>query len=255
MGPPPSPEEIAQTMSNPMVQSQLNEMLQNPQFLDMIIQSNPQLRAMGPEVRQYMQSPLFRQMMTDPNTISQMARATSALRGGGGGGLPAFPAGLGSGSLGAQAQEGQQQQQGAQGAQPGTGEGAQPNLFGMLGEGGQADPMAFLRSMMGAAPAGGAEGGAGGAGAGAGGDPGAFLRSMMGAEGAAGANPFAGLFGPLGGVGAPQTPADTRPPEERYAEQLRQLNDMGFYDFDRNVEALRRSGGSVQGAVNQLLGG
>ena len=77
-------------------------------------------------------------------------------------------------------------------------------------------------------------------------------------------NPFAALFGPggmgslgaggLGGVGAaPAAPADTRPPEERFQEQLRQLNDMGFCEFDRNVEALRRSGGSVQGAVEYLL--
>lgn len=66
-----------------------------------------------------------------------------------------------------------------------------------------------------------------------------------------------GLGGFGGGFGAPTSPpppADTRPPEERYADQLRQLNDMGFFDFDRNIEALRRSGGSVQGAINQLLG-
>ncbi|KAK6829874.1 deubiquitination-protection protein dph1 [Apiospora arundinis] len=55
-----------------------------------------------------------------------------------------------------------------------------------------------------------------------------------------------------GGGGSP-APADNRPPEERYADQLRQLNDMGFYDFDRNIAALRRSGGSVQGAVEHLL--
>lgn len=84
-----------------------------------------------------------------------------------------------------------------------------------------------------------------------------------GEEGAAstGANPFAGLlgnnpYGAFGGAGAqPPAPADTRPPEERYESQLRQLNDMGFYEFDRNVTALRRSGGSVQGAIEFLLGG
>ena len=48
-------------------------------------------------------------------------------------------------------------------------------------------------------------------------------------------------------------PADSRPPEERYESQLRQLNDMGFFEFDRNVQALRRSGGSVQGAIEYLL--
>jgi ubiquilin len=67
-----------------------------------------------------------------------------------------------------------------------------------------------------------------------------------------GQNPL-GAFGGAGASSSPPPPADTRPPEERYAEQLRQLNDMGFFDFDRNVEALRRSGGSVQGAIEQLL--
>jgi len=69
---------------------------------------------------------------------------------------------------------------------------------------------------------------------------------------------FGGGGGGLGGGGlslrpAAAAPADTRPPEEQYADQLRQLNDMGFYEFDRNIRALRRSGGSVQGAVEALL--
>jgi len=65
---------------------------------------------------------------------------------------------------------------------------------------------------------------------------------------------FGNMFGGMG-AGSPAAPPDTRPPEERYAEQLRQLNDMGFFEFDRNVDALRRSGGSVQGAIEQLLNG
>ena len=72
----------------------------------------------------------------------------------------------------------------------------------------------------------------------------------------AGFNPFAALqamqgFGGMGG--GEEAPPDTRAPEDRYAEQLRQLNEMGFYEFERNVEALRRTGGSVQGAVEYLL--
>jgi len=67
-------------------------------------------------------------------------------------------------------------------------------------------------------------------------------------------NPMlAQLIAGLGGQAGTPPPTDTRPPEERYAEQLRQLNDMGFYEFERNVEALRRTGGSVQGAVEYLL--
>ena len=77
-----------------------------------------------------------------------------------------------------------------------------------------------------------------------------------GGAGEAGFNPFGAMGGGMGGgYGSPepQQPADTRPPEERYQDQLRQLNDMGFYEFERNVQALRRSGGSVQGAVEYLL--
>jgi ubiquilin len=105
-------------------------------------------------------------------------------------------------------------------------------------------------------------GGAGGAG-GAGANPFAAMGQPP-AGGAAGQpsanNPFAGLFGPggfgAGGFGqAPAAPADTRPPEEVYEIQLRQLNEMGFYEFDRNVSALRRSGGNVQGAIEYLLNG
>ena len=81
-----------------------------------------------------------------------------------------------------------------------------------------------------------------------------------------GQNPFAALqqmglggFNPAmfggGGFsgGAPAQPPDDRPPEDRYADQLRQLNEMGFHSFERNVEALRRTGGSVQGAIEYLL--
>ena len=92
----------------------------------------------------------------------------------------------------------------------------------------------------------------------------AELANMFGAggAGAAGMGGLPGLAG-LAGMGGmpgmpqqqPQQPPDNRPPEERYADQLRQLNDMGFFEFERNVTALRRSGGSVQGAVEYLLSG
>lgn len=49
-------------------------------------------------------------------------------------------------------------------------------------------------------------------------------------------------------------PTDTsRPPEEVYEMQLRQLNELGFFDFDRNVKALRRSGGNIEGAIEALV--
>ncbi|KAF1988599.1 hypothetical protein K402DRAFT_391820 [Aulographum hederae CBS 113979] len=147
------------------------------------------------------------------------------------------------------------------------------NMFGGLGgQGAQGNPFAEManemqrnpermRQMMemlgGAGGAGGGMGtspfgGLGGAGAGAGAGSGAPNPNAM-------ADLLAALGGGAGGAGgfggAPPQPEDTRPPEERYAEQLRQLNEMGFYEFERNVQALRRSGGNVQGAVEFLIGG
>jgi ubiquilin len=87
-------------------------------------------------------------------------------------------------------------------------------------------------------------GGAGGAGAG----------NMFGGN-AGGANPFANLGNLMGGggMGSPAVAPDNRPPEERYATQLRQLNEMGFFDFNRNIQALQRSGGDVNGALEWLF--
>lgn len=284
-------------LENPQFQSQINEALQNPAMIDMMIQQNPMLRDMGPMARQILGSPEFRRTLTDPNHIRQMMQMQRAM-GGGMGGESAFPAPGVTNTTPQGTQDTQQQDappnpfgqvpQNAMGnpfaalfgnnafanpAAPGninqpagpqaaqnnaerstTGEGQNPEapqaqaqnpfaslfnpaMFGNGGQGGinpfnpQQNP--FLR------------------------DP-ALMSQMMqamggqgGEGGAAGANPLAGLFGG-GGFGPPQPP-DNRPPEERYAEQLRQLNDMGFFEFERNIEALRRAGGSVQGAVEYLL--
>ncbi|TKA33205.1 hypothetical protein B0A50_00758 [Salinomyces thailandicus] len=184
-----------------------------------------------------------------PNATGQGAQQQgnpfAALFGGGAGGVPGAPQG-GTDSAG------QQQQQ--------------PNPFGSLfgggqqQQGGQSNPLAqmtqqlmqnpqMMQQMMGMM------GGGTGGNSGAGGDGGAgsLGAGLGGGMGPGGFNPFAALGGGgLGGAEPPQ-PADDRPPEVRYEDQLRQLNDMGFYEFDRNVQALRRSGGSVQGAVEYLL--
>lgn len=323
MGPPADPEHMIEMLQDPMFASQLNEALQNPQLIDMMIQSNPQLRAMGPQVRQMLQSPHFRRMMTDPESLRQMSQMQRmmgmgpygqagdsafpapgvtnttpgeqtgnsptpnqtnstpapqppinpfALFGGAGAAAgqnpfaalfgpppnnPASPPATGPGSTSASgeqqntsdrntasppppnpfaalfnpAQFGQQQQQQQGEGNTGSQEPQGPSMF--------SDP-AFLASMMHAFGGGGANTG------GANGQPAippvspemfqAALRNLG-----------------MGGIGSPPPPADNRPPEERYAEQLRQLNDMGFFDFDRNIEALRRSGGSVEGAVEYLF--
>ncbi|EED21111.1 ubiquitin-like protein DskB, putative [Talaromyces stipitatus ATCC 10500] len=304
MGPPPDPDQMLSMLENPQVQATMNEALQNPALIDLMIQQNPMLREMGPGVRQMMQSPEFRRMLTDPAAIRQMAQMQRAFggMGFGGAGNTAFPA---PGVTNATLEENRnQQQQGADqapGANPPVnpfGAGANPfaGLFGMpplqppstTGQqnitttesnttGTQAatdssaqnqqvqNPFAalFNPAMFGMPPGQNTAGGASQA-------PNynnlfnpqnnpfmrdpALLQNVMqamggGNAGAGAENPWASLFGAPPAAAQP----DNRPPEERYAEQLRQLNDMGFYDFDRNITALRRSGGSVQGAVDFLL--
>ena len=363
MGPPPDPEDMIRMLQNPQFASTLNEALANPQLIDTMIQQNPLLRGMGPQVRQMMQTPEFRRMMTDPEQLRSMMQMQRMFGGGstglgGGGGNAAFPmpgvtdttpGGDQAGQHGAQ--QGQQRQPppvfnpyamlgqgfgGQQGQTQGQNQAANPfaallnpGLFGAPAaqNPATATPSTGQTNTSTATPASGAQ------------QPSSdsttsqtqstqqqtsqqpqnpfsnlgsnpfmqnpqllsqFLSAMNSSQPPAStnpsdpasqqqqqaaANPLAALFNNpamnpfMGGAGADafggagslgafgnafggagagmgagqQAPADTRPPEERYAEQLRQLNDMGFYEFERNVEALRRTGGSVQGAVEYLL--
>ncbi|KAE8147484.1 hypothetical protein BDV25DRAFT_160250 [Aspergillus avenaceus] len=322
MGPPPDADSMLHMLENPQFQSTINEALQNPAMIDMMIQQNPMLRDMGPGVRQMMQSPEFRRMLTDPNSLRQALQLQRAMGGGGGPGGGAFPA---PGVTNTTPQENQTGQS-DNGTAPNPGAAAAFNPFMPPGLG-AGNPFAALFGgnplFGGNAPSGGANPSTPSTQAGTGqesatdraaGDATAGDSTGSGANNQSNAqNPFASLFNPAmfgaqgsqinpfnpqqnpflrdpamlsqmmqamggppgeggdnplnsnplaallgggglggGGFGTPP-PQDNRPPEERYAEQLRQLNDMGFCEFERNVEALRRAGGSVQGAVEYLL--
>ncbi|PQE20107.1 deubiquitination-protection dph1 protein [Rutstroemia sp. NJR-2017a BBW] len=283
MGAPPTDDMLASMLDDPNMRQTMNEALSNPDLVNMMIQNTPALRNM-PGAREMLQSPMMREMLTNPDSIRQAAAMRRSMAGAGGaGGFPApgvtdtTPAGAAGTTPGA-------------GAGAGTGANVPPfNPFAFGGAAG-ANPFAQLFGGPGAAgntppaPASAGQSPAAGVDPNAP-NPFASLFGGAGAGGAPGANPlfpnmpaptqeqmrqtlemlqnggfdlFGGAGGFPGGAGggaaaAPAAPADTRPPEERYADQLRQLNDMGFFDFDRNVEALRRSGGSVQGAIEQLL--
>ncbi|PGH09918.1 hypothetical protein AJ79_05534 [Helicocarpus griseus UAMH5409] len=311
MGPPPDPDEMISMLENPQFQSTMNEALQNPALIDMMIQQNPMLRDMGPGVRQMMQSPAFRRMMTDPNAIRQMTQMQRAmgLPSGGMGGGSAFPA-PGVTNTTPEENRGNQNNENPF-ANTGNANSFQ-NLFNMFGmPQPQGNPFAALFG--GNAPFGAPQpqnptgdnannsnnNNTGAAAEGATGsnpppnpfgalfnpalfgqpqanpnsqnqpqqfqspfsnvqnnpflqDPTLFSR-MLQAVGGGDPTSGAGIFGNGNMGGGSPAPQDNRPPEERYAEQLRQLNDMGFYEFERNIEALRRTGGSVQGAVEYLL--
>src|SRR5438876_6756035 len=89
MGAPPNEDQMADMLSDPATAQMMNEALSNPQMIDLMIQSNPTLRQMGPQAREILQSPMFRQVMTNPDMIRQAAAMRRMMGGGGGSAFPA----------------------------------------------------------------------------------------------------------------------------------------------------------------------
>jgi len=275
MGPPPNQEDMLAMMDNPMFASQINEAMNNPAVIQMM-QNNPMIRN-NPMMRQMLENPEMRRMLMDPAIIRQSIQMQRAMGGqGGGSNANAMPApGVTDTTL-----------QGAAGTTRNTTAAetttSQPSdsLGSMFGQGGAGgNPFGSLFGNT-AAQGGNASSGTtgseptsqqpnpfsqlfGGGGQGRAGGQSPFnpeaMRQMMemmgggGGAGAGGFNPFG--MGGMGGQPAAPAVQDTRPPEEQYSEQLRQLNEMGFYEFDRNVRALRMAGGNVQGAIELLFSG
>ncbi|PHH49231.1 Deubiquitination-protection protein dph1 [Ceratocystis fimbriata CBS 114723] len=273
MGAPPNEDELARMLDDPSVQQTLNAALDNPQFIDQMIRMNPQLASI-PNVREMFQSPFMRHMLTNPDMMRMSARMSRSMGGAGGSGFGSFPApGVTDSTPGTTTTDSSNPPASTDGSGAGATSGSTPN-----------PAMPWMMNSPFGIPPPGAFGGANPAenpflalfnpsGTGAGATSGANTsNNRSAAPGDLPPNPlslpgispfsdpdalqevmslFQGMNGGVG-TGAP-TPVDNRPPEERYADQLRQLNDMGFFDFDRNIAALRRSGGSVQGAIEHLL--
>lgn len=90
MGAPPNEDQVAAMLDDPNMQQTMNEALQNPAMVDMMINSIPGLRD-NPQAREMFQSPEFRRMMTNPDALRQAAAMRRMMQGGGGG-AGAFPA-------------------------------------------------------------------------------------------------------------------------------------------------------------------
>ena len=219
----PDPTLMNQMLQNPMFAQYMSTVLQNPAVLDTIISSSPQLSSMGPEIRNMMQSPEFRQMLTNPDMIRQMATMASAMQGMGAGGM-----GMGS------------PQQQSSPTTTTTNNNTSDNTTSSPQQQQQQPPMNPFAAFMGAAA------GAGGAGAQ---QPPAMDPQLQ--------QRMAAMFGlpGMGGAQAAAAPADNRPPEERFQVQLQQLNEMGFWDANKNIRALLATGGDVQAAIEMLFSG
>lgn len=258
---PNDPNMFMTAMQSDEFRNQMRTMLSRPEVVDQIIASNPQLSSL-PGIREMFQNEQFREFLLDPQSMARAAEFSRMMGGpgGAGGGMGGLGGLGGMGGMGAFGGAGRQQggqaqwppagafgtpsggdaaqrsgsEQTAAGAPGSTGTPGQqpPNPFGGAGGGGfpMFDP-ALMQQIL---------GGGQGAGAGAGGGAGA----------GAGGNPFAAL---LGGAGGNRASNDSRPPEERFSEQLAQMQAMGLTDGSANLRALLISGGSVEGAMSILF--
>ncbi|CAE6413372.1 unnamed protein product [Rhizoctonia solani] len=266
---PNDPNMMQNMLSSPQFMQQMSRMMSDPNLMDSIIAQSPHLANMDPNMRRTLQSPEFRQMMSNPDTLRNMMQMTAALRQagidpmsgagaaggmggfGGGGGFGGMPFDMFGGFGGApnQAQgQGQNQPSGNLFAQAATGAttatsptntnnpaspGTNPNPASPGTQNPNPSPFGMI-------------------------DP-ALIQQILGGAGglggqgnAAGGNPFAAL----GGFGAPPAPPpDPRPVEERFQVQLQQLQDMGFTNAQQNVRALLACGGRVDSAIEYILGG
>ncbi|KAG8720368.1 hypothetical protein FRC09_009674 [Ceratobasidium sp. 395] len=277
-------DKMQNMLSSPQFMEQMSRMMSDPNLMDTLMAQSPQFQQMEPQLRATLQSPEFRNMMSNPDTLRNMMQMTAALRQagvdpmGGMGGM----GGMGMGGMGGMGGLGFPPFGGFGGAGAGAGAGARganpaqsANLFDQAATGATTaatpttgtgnntgtDATANTTSPTGANPT--SPPGAGAAGFGGGNpfgmiDP-ALIQQLLGGQGglgsqgtAAGGNPFAAL----GGFGAPPPPpADPRPVEERFQTQLQQLQDMGFTNAQQNVRALLACGGRVDSAIEYILGG
>ncbi|GAA5892876.1 hypothetical protein JCM5296_006030 [Sporobolomyces johnsonii] len=242
---PNDPNYLQNLMNSPEVQAQMNQLLSDPAVVDQVIASNPQLQAMGPQVRQLMQSEHFRSFLTNPAAMQNMMQM---MGGGGAGGGGAFPPPGAFGAAGGGAH-----------ANPSATGGNAPNLFNpwastpaapSAGETGSAAEGAQAGAGAGAGAAGGFNPFGGAAGGGQQPDMGQMLAQLQQMQ-----QLFGGMGGGMGGFGGggPVGGGPQVSPEERYATQLEQMQGMGFTDAARNVRALLAAGGSVEGAVAWLF--
>ncbi|KAL0702631.1 hypothetical protein Bca4012_058753 [Brassica carinata] len=176
LGATPDASQLSQMLQNPAMSQMMQSLLSNPQYMNQLINLNPQLRTMrdsNPQLREMMQNPDFLRQFSSPEMMQQMMTL-------------------------------------------------QQSLFSQNRNTTSQEP--------------------GQTGVAAAGNNNAGLDLLM------------NMFGSLGAGGLSGTNQPNVPPEERFATQLQQLQEMGFYDRAENIRALLATNGNVNAAVERLLG-
>ncbi|KAK9285221.1 hypothetical protein L1049_024409 [Liquidambar formosana] len=85
-------------------------------------------------------------------------------------------------------------------------------------------------------------------------EPGQIGGGTAGTRNTMGLEMLMNMFGGLGAGGLTVPSRSDVPPEQLYATQLSQLQEMGFFDTQENIRALTATAGNVHAAVERLLG-
>eukprot|EP00922_Rhytidocystis_sp_ex-Travisia-forbesii_P053331 GHVS01079083.1.p1 GENE.GHVS01079083.1~~GHVS01079083.1.p1 ORF type:complete len:452 (-),score=112.22 GHVS01079083.1:424-1716(-) len=239
------PQFLQQMMSNPMIQTMMQQVMSNPDMLRSMTQNNPMLQQMAHG------NPILQQMLSDPQTIQAAIQMN-----------PAF----------AQGQQPGQRQAGTSTTTTTTTTGNTTTTT-TDGSGNTTTTSATippLHFMMGMPPTGSPPTTAGTTPAPGGVPPapGGVPPVPGGAPPAGGSGNFAEMMmqqiqnnpqlmaqmmamggGGMGGV----PPMSTMNPADRFSSQLTQLQEMGFIDRESNIQALQETNGDVNAAISQLL--
>ncbi|XP_067933008.1 ubiquilin-2-like [Watersipora subatra] len=234
---------MSSMLSNPATQSAMSQMIQNPDMYNQLLSnhpmlaSNPQMaeamRQQMPQIMQQMQSPAMQAAMSNPRAIEALMMVQRGM---------------------------QQLQQEAPGLLPASGF---SSMFGM----GSTTPSPSATTSTttstettssptaGSTPA--ATAPAPSAPLGARAPTGAHDPPADGNQQENIANIMSQLLGMMGSSAPvatpPAAPVVTMPPEQRFADQLEQLANMGFVDRQANIQALTATYGDVNAAIERLL--
>lgn len=225
---------MTQLLQNPAIQSMMQQMMSSPEFLQQMAATNPLMANMiqnNPQLGSMMANPQLMQQLTNPNTLNaliQMQNAMQQLQSSGffnafGGPMVSPFGATGTTDTGAPT---------STPATPATTSPPTPTTASTpTSTGTAATPNPFDWSQM--------------------------FNTMVRMNPAFGSVPPTSGVGTAGTVGSPDSgttgASSQEPPEIRYQVQLQQLEEMGFTDKQKNINALIATSGNVQLAIERLL--
>ncbi|KAF9956584.1 hypothetical protein BGZ70_009837 [Mortierella alpina] len=219
-----NPAIMTQMMQDPNFAQYMSSMLQNPRIIESMLALNPFLQTMGPQAGEILRSSQFQAMISDPETLRQVARMGSQM---------GCHGGMGSANTTVETSP-----------TPSTWTGTQSTVGPPSSSAGRAvAPSVAINQFalnVDSAPS-----------------------SRVGVNNSPAshhmANHWPQQVGALRASFEMPSPSTLKQGplgfEERYQVELKKLNEMGFWDAAKNVRALVASSGNLNGAIELLFSG